>query len=147
MTALVERARAIAEEAHAGQIKRKTGEPVLGHVARVAAAVSAEDEKIVAWLHDVVESAPDWSLDRLRHEGFTDGIVAAVHALTRRVDESHPALVRRAAGDALARKVKEADLRDNLAAARKAGADTAKYEEGLRLLSRRREASIDARSS
>jgi Guanosine polyphosphate pyrophosphohydrolases/synthetases len=147
MIAPVDRARAIAEEAHAGQIKRKTGEPVLRHVARVAAAVSKEDEKIVAWLHDVVESAPDWSLDRLRSEGFADGIIAAVDALTKREDESHPALVMRAAGNALARSIKEADLRDNLAAARKAGADTAKYEEGLRLLNRRTGTSTDERSS
>ncbi len=147
MTASVERARTIAEEAHAGQIKRKTGEPVLRHVARVATSVSTEDEKTVAWLHDVVECAPDWSLDRLRSDGFADNIIAAVDALTKREGESHPALVRRAAGNALARSIKEADLRDNLAAARKAGADTAKYEEGLRLLNRRTETSSDERSS
>jgi (p)ppGpp synthase/HD superfamily hydrolase len=55
---LVERAKALAYRAHAGQVD-KAGRPYIEHVARVAAAVS--DDRVceaVAWLHDVVEDNP-----------------------------------------------------------------------------------------
>lgn len=55
---LVQRARSLAEEAHAGQID-KAGRPYIEHVARVAAAVAADpDAEALAWLHDVVEDCP-----------------------------------------------------------------------------------------
>ncbi len=51
-------ARTLATEAHAGQID-KAGQPYIGHVARVAAAVRGDDDaEVVAWLHDVAEDCP-----------------------------------------------------------------------------------------
>ncbi|TCU04842.1 HD domain-containing protein [Rhizobium sullae] len=44
----------IAVEAHAGQTD-KTGRPYIDHCRRVAAAVTGDEEKIVAYLHDVAE--------------------------------------------------------------------------------------------
>ncbi|WAJ26233.1 HD domain-containing protein [Antarcticirhabdus aurantiaca] len=111
--ATFERALALAREAHAGQID-KAGAPYIAHVERVAAGVHRPDEKIVAILHDVVEDNPDWTVERLSAEGFSDRIVAAVDALTRREGEDYFDFVRRAMADPLARPVKRADLLDNL---------------------------------
>lgn len=129
----VAHARQIAETALVRRLK-KGGEPLLDHVARVAASVSDEVEQIIAWLHDVPENAPDWTVERLQQEGFAPAVLAAVDALTRRDGESYANLVRRAAANPLARKVKLADLRDNLATAERTGGDREKYQNGLRLL-------------
>jgi (p)ppGpp synthase/HD superfamily hydrolase len=129
----LDRAIEIAVEAHAGQTD-KTGEPYYLHCNRVAAAVSTIDEKIVAYLHDVVEKG-GWSLERLKAEGFSDPIVSAVDALTKREGENDEVFVRRAASNGLARPVKEADLNDNLKQAEATGLDAAKYIHGLKTLS------------
>jgi len=134
MNAGVERARQIAEQAHAVQTKKVNGEPFIEHVRRVVAGVLGDEEKAVAWLHDVVEKAPEWSLQRLRREGFSEQIVAAVDAMTKRSGETREDFTRRAASNALARPVKRADLSDNLAAAECAGNDGSKYRESLRII-------------
>nr|WP_276121034.1 HD domain-containing protein [Pararhizobium qamdonense] len=130
----LDRAIEIAMEAHAGQTD-KTGEPYYLHCNRVAAAVSTIAEKTVAYLHDAVEKTDDWSIERLKAEGFSDVIVSAVDALTKREGESDQAFVRRAGSNRLARPVKEADLKDNLGQAEATGLDPAKYVEGLKTLS------------
>ena len=112
----IERAVAIAAEAHAGQTD-KAGEVYLLHPLRVmlgveTAGVDAADARIAAVLHDVVEDTP-WTLDGLRAEGFSEPVLAALDAVTRREGESYEAFVARAARDPLGRRVKLADLRDN----------------------------------
>ena len=97
--------------------------------------MSTIPEKTVAYLNDVVEKSDDWSIERLKAEGFSDVIVSAVDALTKRQDENERTFVRRAASNRLARPVKEADLRDNLDQAEAIGLDPAKYVEGLKTLS------------
>jgi hypothetical protein len=60
MNDLVERAKALAYRAHAGQVD-KAGLPYIEHVARVAAAVSDDpNAEAVAWMHDVLEDCPDY---------------------------------------------------------------------------------------
>jgi (p)ppGpp synthase/HD superfamily hydrolase len=108
----LERAIAIAAEAHAGQ-RDKAGNPYILHPLRVMLAVTATDERIVAVLHDVVEDTP-WTLEALRAEGFPNDVVAAIDAMTRRDGEDYVEFVRRAAAHPLARPVKIADLRDNM---------------------------------
>lgn len=136
MTDKLDRARQIAQQAHEGQTK-KSGGLVIDHVARVASNVHGREEAIVAWLHDVLERAPDWTLERLRQEGFSDQIVRAVDALTKRPGEDHGALVHRASTDGLAHSVKLADLADNLAEAERSGRDGSKYKAGLLILQKR----------
>jgi (p)ppGpp synthase/HD superfamily hydrolase len=112
MPGSLDRALAIAKAAHMGQVD-KAGAPYISHPMRVCAALDRVDEKIVGLLHDVVEDAPGWTFDRLRREGFSELVVAAVDALTRRPDESYSAFIDRAKANPLARVVKLADLADN----------------------------------
>lgn len=134
----LERAIAIAAAAHAGQ-KDKAGNPYILHPLRVMLAVQVPEERIVAVLHDVVEDTP-WTLDALRAEGFSNDVVAAVDALTRRDGEDYFEFVRRAVAHPIARPVKIADLRDNMDLARIAaptGRDDARidrYREALRMI-------------
>lgn len=130
---LLEKAIAIATEAHEGQ-SSKTGGPFIDHVRRVAESVSGEDEMLVGWLHDVVEKGPGWTFDRLREEGFSERVIDAVDAMSKRDGEEYFAFVRRSIRNPLARPVKRADLSDNLAQMRQMGGDGSKFAEGLRIL-------------
>jgi (p)ppGpp synthase/HD superfamily hydrolase len=108
----LERAIAIAAEAHAGQVDW-AGLPYVLHPLRMMMRVSSTDERIVAVLHDVCEDCPGWTLDRLRGEGFSDRIVEALRSVTKRDGEDYEAFVRRAAANPIGRSVKLADLNDN----------------------------------
>lgn len=123
----------IANEAHDGQTD-KVGEPYIEHLRRVAEAVDSLDEKIVAYLHDVVEKGEGWNRDWLECAGFSPSILAAVDALTHHKGEDDAAFVRRAAANPLARAVKRADLEDNRRQAAAAGKSTSKYDDGLEIL-------------
>jgi (p)ppGpp synthase/HD superfamily hydrolase len=102
----------IACEAHRGQ-KDRYGQPYILHPLRVMARMRTEEERMVAILHDVVEDTP-WTLDQLRDRGFSGEVVAAVEALTKLVGEPYEQLIARAGDNPLARKVKLADLEDNM---------------------------------
>ncbi len=110
--ATLEKAISIAAEAHAGQVD-KAGAPYILHPLRVMLAVFLVEERIAAVLHDVVEDTP-WTLARLRAQGFSEAVIAALEALTHREGESYDDFVRRAALDPIARTVKRADLADNM---------------------------------
>ncbi|NMN74325.1 MULTISPECIES: HD domain-containing protein [unclassified Rhizobium] len=127
------RAIKIAFSAHAGQTDKK-GNPYFSHCKRVASAVEGDDQRIVAYLHDVVEKGRGWTFERLSDEGFNPSVVAAINALTRRENESEDEFVVRAVSDELARPVKVADLKDNLKQARNVGLDQSKYKEGLKII-------------
>jgi (p)ppGpp synthase/HD superfamily hydrolase len=110
----LERAIAIAVEAHAGH-RTADGGPYILHPLRVMARVETAAERIVAILHDTVESEGDRvSFARLRQEGFPEEIVQAVDCLTRRDGEPYSDMIERIVPNALARRVKLADLADNV---------------------------------
>jgi (p)ppGpp synthase/HD superfamily hydrolase len=113
----LERAIAIAADAHAGQVD-KAGEPYILHPLRVMMKLEAVEDRIVGVLHDVVEDNATWPLAALRAEGFAEAILAAVDAVTRREDEDYETFVRRAGKNAIGRRVKLADLADNMELAR-----------------------------
>lgn len=123
----------IAEQAHAGQTD-KAGGPYVGHLDRVAAAVDTLDEKIVAYLHDLLEKGEGWSAASLEQAGFSPRVVAAVVALTRAEGEDEVQFVKRAACNALARPVKRADIEDNRRQAHAAGRPTDRYDRDLAVL-------------
>jgi (p)ppGpp synthase/HD superfamily hydrolase len=109
----LERAIAIAAEAHAGQVN-KAGEPYVLHPLRVMLNLDSEAERIVGALHDVVEKNPQWTFGALRSEGFSDTVIAAIDSVTRRGDEEYDAFVLRSAANEIGRSVKFADLSDNM---------------------------------
>lgn len=108
----LERAISIAAQGHAGQVD-KAGAPYVLHPLRLMLAVKTPAERIVAVLHDVVEDCPGWTFDRLRSEGFSDDVIIALQAVTKRDGEDYETFVLRAAADPIGRQVKLADLRDN----------------------------------
>jgi guanosine-3',5'-bis(diphosphate) 3'-pyrophosphohydrolase len=110
--ATIERAISIAAEAHAGQFD-KANQPYILHPLRVMLRLSTDQQRIAAALHDVVEDTPV-TLDRLRSEGFTPEIVAAVEALTKRPGETRMQAAARAAANPIARLVKLADNAENM---------------------------------
>jgi (p)ppGpp synthase/HD superfamily hydrolase len=108
----LEEAIGIAVQAHRGQTD-KAGAPYILHPLRMMFAVQTDAERMAAVLHDVVEDT-DWTLDALRERGFPEHVVTAVDHLTRREGESYEAFVLRAAAHPVARRVKVADLEDNM---------------------------------
>lgn len=106
------RAIEIAVDAHRGQTRRN-GTPYILHPLRIMFSLETEDEMIAGVLHDVVEDS-DYTLDQLRDEGFSQEILAAVKCLTKTGDIAYDAYIDRVKANPLARKVKMADLRDNM---------------------------------
>ncbi len=114
--ATLERAIEIAVLAHKGA-RDKAGNPYILHPLRVMMRVDSQTEKIVAVLHDVIEDSQPphrWELDDLRREGFSEEVLTALDGVTRGADESYEEFVRRSACNPVSRRVKIADLEDNM---------------------------------
>jgi len=109
----IQLARQIAAEAHKDQTDL-AGQPYMKHVERVAEAVVmyGDETVIVALLHDVVEDGA-MTLGQLR-EQFSAKVVNAVAALTRDKQRSYRSYIASLSSITLARRVKMADLQDNL---------------------------------
>ncbi|ADE39518.1 HD domain-containing protein [Candidatus Puniceispirillum marinum] len=109
----LERAIQIAVEAHAGA-KDRGGKAYILHPISVMMRCETDEEKIVAILHDVVEDT-DWTFEALREEGFTETIIEALKTVTKHSeDEDYDEFVQRSLKNEIGRKVKIADLRENL---------------------------------
>ncbi|OPK11438.1 HD domain-containing protein [Pseudomonas sp. VI4.1] len=111
MTQTLERAIAIAANAHEGQVD-KGGSPYILHPLKVMLRVGTLEERIVAVLHDVVEDC-DVSLDDLRKEGFSETVLEAIASVTKVPGEPYEAFIERAALNPIGRVVKLADLEEN----------------------------------
>ena len=108
----LERAIAIAAEAYEGGLD-KAGHPYILHPLRVLLAVTTTEERIAAVLHDLLEDT-EWTVLRLRQEGFSETVLQALEALTKQEAEDYLTYVRRAGANPVARAVKFADLADNM---------------------------------
>lgn len=108
---LVYRAERFATRWHAGQTD-KLGVPYLTHPRRVATRLTSPEQKVVAWLHDVLEDTSA-TRDDLLAAGFPPDLVAAVEALTRQPGEAEDDYLARVCGSSLAVSVKRADIADN----------------------------------
>ena len=109
----LEKAIQIAVEAHAGT-KDKGGKAYILHPISVMMRVETEEEKIVAILHDVVEDT-DWTFDALRIEGFSETVIEALETVTKySEEEDYDDFIQRSLKNDIGRKVKIADLRENL---------------------------------
>lgn len=138
----------VAYAAHEGQVDR-IGVPYIYHPIHLAEQMDTEDECVAALLHDVVEDT-DITLEELRSKGFTDTQLEAVELLTHIPSpekqaeeeklEEYLDYVRRLKSNAIARKVKMADLRHNSDSGRKTGDEEAdlirheKYKKALDIL-------------
>lgn len=124
------------EEFHHGQYD-KIGAPYILHPVFVAEQMDTEKATIVALLHDVIEDT-SITLDDLRDKGYSDEIIVAIDALTRRTGETYSAYIERLSNNKLARHVKIADLRHNLQPERVAMFGNTslvkRYQKALRIL-------------
>jgi (p)ppGpp synthase/HD superfamily hydrolase len=127
----LQRAIEIAVIAHKGQVD-KAGNLYVLHPLRVMMSLDTEDEKIVGVLHDVVEDCEGWTWDRLRSEGFSEKIIDALQSVSKTPEEEaefkclkeaglddavrdhYLSFIKRAKDNEIGRKVKVADIIDNL---------------------------------
>lgn len=96
---------------HEGQTD-KSGQPYIAHPQRVAARVTGDGPKAVAWLHDVLEDTAA-TRHTLVQAGITDEVITAVEALTKRDGEAAEEYFARVRTHPWAVTVKHADLDDN----------------------------------
>jgi hypothetical protein len=142
----LEQAIALATEAHRGQ-RDKAGAPYILHPLRVMLALDETVERMVGVLHDVVEDGgTDWTFERLAAEGFGPEVIEALRLVTKRPEDKGDDLdtylrfVGRTLANPIARRVKIADIRDNLnvtrmeAVTEKDAARLNRYLAALRLL-------------
>lgn len=109
---ILDTAVALACRVHAGQVD-KSGKPYILHPLRLMLKFEGVDEQVVSVLHDVVEDG-DVTLDDLRALGVSDAAVAAIDCLSKRDGEQYEDFIARIKPNDLARRVKIADIRDNL---------------------------------
>ena len=112
-TATLEDAISIASLAHKGQID-KAGSPYILHPLRMMMQMKSETAMMVAVLHDVVEDCKGWTFNRLRKNGFSEEVLAALDCVTSRSSESYEDFIKRVQTNPIAREVKIADLEDNM---------------------------------
>ena len=117
ITNAVELAEKIISEAFKDK-KDKGGIPYTEHLYRVADKLNGEthieqDLQTVALLHDLLEDCPEWNCDSLRCL-FHEEIVDAVLLLTKKPNQEYEKYIEALATDEYARRVKIADLEDNM---------------------------------
>lgn len=108
----LERAIQVAVDAHFGQVD-KTGQPYILHPLRVMLSQGDDVSRIVGVLHDVVEDSTTVGHGDILAL-FGESIHAAVIALTRHDGESYEDFILRAKANPTARRVKIADIKDNM---------------------------------
>lgn len=102
----------LAVRAHRGQ-KDKAGVPYILHPLRVMLRMRTEEEMTAAVLHDVVEDT-HYTLEDLGRAGYPARVLEAVDCLTRREGETYEAFIERVMPNPIARRVKIADIEDNM---------------------------------
>ncbi len=103
----------IAVRAHQNQ-QDKAGQTYILHTLRLMLKMDSETEMIAAVLHDVVEDSI-WTVATLRKQGFSEEVLAVLDCLTRREQETYDEFIERVKLNPTARKIKIADLEDNMA--------------------------------
>ena len=101
----------IAKRAHLGQVD-KAGEDYIKHPEKVASFVKTDEEKAVAYLHDVIEDT-ELILEDLYEYGFSKEVIEAVDIITKKRGEDYQSYLNSVKKNKLARAVKLADLRHN----------------------------------
>ena len=107
-----EEALAIAMVAHDGMVD-KAGAPYIDHPVRVAAAVDGNSDKVVAVLHDVLEDC-GMSIKHGVFAGLSMAERDALVAISKVDGEDSADYLKRVVANPIARRVKLADLADNM---------------------------------
>lgn len=106
----------IATTAHKDQ-KDKIGEPYILHPIRVMLACNDTISRMVAILHDVIEDT-GLTEEVLKVLGLPIVVIDAVVAMSKVSGEDYWEYLRRVKANEVARRVKIADIRDNMSPAR-----------------------------
>ncbi|HQA59427.1 MAG TPA: hypothetical protein PK768_00205 [Tepidanaerobacteraceae bacterium] len=105
---MLDKAIRIAAKAHEGQMD-KAGQPYILHPLRVMFMRRNETERICAVLHDVIEDS-DITIEYLRKEGFSEEVLSALDALTKRENENNDDFIGRVIKNKTACKVKRIQI-------------------------------------
>jgi (p)ppGpp synthase/HD superfamily hydrolase len=121
VSTLEAKAARLATRVHSGQVDQ-AGQPYIGHPERVAARLTTDEAKVVAWLHDVIEDG-GLGMGDLIAAGIPSHVATAVVAISRQPDETPESYYKRVRANPLALEVKAADIADNTDPARLAALD------------------------
>ncbi len=106
----VESARLLATHRHQGQVD-KSGKPYILHPTRVAERMKTPEEKVVGWLHNIVEDT-GFSLLEIEQQ-FGPETAEVINAINRRDNEPCEKYLVRVKENRIARSVKISVLMDN----------------------------------
>jgi len=109
---LIEKSLSLALRAYAGKTD-KAGREYILHPLRLMAKMKTDLEMSAALLHDVIEDS-DITAEQLLAEGIPAEVVEAVQYLSKNENEDYQDFVARAKKNAIAAKVKAADIEDNI---------------------------------
>lgn len=112
MNTLLKKVSDFAQKAHEDQFD-KGGKPYYLHVQNVANMGKNENEKIVGYLHDVLEDT-NYTLDDIKTLGINEECIKAILCLTRNKEISYDEYIVKIKRCELARKVKINDLKNNM---------------------------------
>lgn len=118
---LIDKAIALAVEAHSADIDLD-GNPTILHALAVGMAGESDNEKIVGFLHDVVEDTP-YTFEDIASEGFDTNTMEALHLLTHDKIIPYMTYIEKicVSGNTTAIKVKINDLQHNLKRGKEGG--------------------------
>jgi len=129
----VKKAKKICQLAHMGQT-RIDGSPYADHPIAVAKMMDTDDEKIVAYLHDVLEDT-SLTLKDLHKEGLNLQCSEALFNITHQQGESYKDYLHRVSFSRLSVKVKIADITHNISDT-PTPEQVKKYRKGIKILLR-----------
>ena len=109
---MLEKAARLMLEMHKGQTD-KSGQPYFLHPMRVVLNCETPNQKIVAFLHDILEDTPMTS-DNLKELGFSSEVIKAIQSVTHKKGENYDEFIARCSLNHIGRYVKMRDLEDNL---------------------------------
>lgn len=112
MKKLLVKAIDIATTAHREQFD-KGGHPYILHPRAVAAGVETTEQKIIAYLHDIIEDT-SVTADDLLTMGFPESIVRSIQILTKAKGIPYNTYLEKVKTDENARAVKISDLKHNM---------------------------------
>ncbi len=109
---MIDAALSLAIAAHKGQ-KDKSGSAYVLHPLRIMAKMTTEAEQCAALLHDVLEDS-DLLISELSAAGIAEEVCLAVQLLTRTEGQDYDEYITGVAANSIARRVKIADIEDNI---------------------------------